>query len=276
MLVETGVAVGVALADSLNPATVGQGVVLATGERPRRALVAFWSGAFGFYVLLAAGLTLGPGRLIADFVRNPPPALRLGELALGVAALIAGVFVWKRRHRLHPGRRLVTGDPRTALQLGILVTVADLPNALPLYALTAYVAGSGLSDLRQLAVLLVYSFVYLLPVLGVLLVSVFLRDRAESFLARARTFVERNTATVAAVVLVVGGTALTAHASVNLYLWSKRDEVPRRWWERPAGEHNRPVSLRSVDFDQPSGGRVAASTVTAQMRETDVSTTLKV
>jgi hypothetical protein len=55
MLVETGVAVGVALADSLNPATIGQAVVLATGERPRKALVAFWSGALGFYVLLAAG-----------------------------------------------------------------------------------------------------------------------------------------------------------------------------------------------------------------------------
>jgi hypothetical protein len=184
--------------------------------------------------------------------------LRLGELALGLAAFIAGVFVWRRRDRLHPGRRLVAGDTRTAFRLGVLVTVADLPNAFPLYALTAYVAGSGLSDLRQLAVLLIYAFVYLLPVLGVLLVSIFLSDRAEPFLGRARTFVERNTATVAAVVLVLGGTALTAHASVSLYLWSKRDEVPRRWWERPSGEYKRPIALRSSDFEQlpASGGRL--------------------
>jgi hypothetical protein len=238
MLVETGVAVGVALSDSLNPATIGEAIVLATGRRPRRAVLAFWSGAFLFYILLAVGLTLGPGRLIADFVRNPPPALRLGELILGVAALTAGAIVWKRRHHLRPGRYLVTANPQTAFRLGVLVTLADLPNAFPLYALVAYVAGSGLSNLSQLTVLLIYTFVYLLPVLGVLLVRVLLHDRADAFLHNARTFVERHTATVAAVVLLVGGSVLTVHAAVNVYTWTEREQRPRNWWQRPAGQYD--------------------------------------
>jgi hypothetical protein len=234
VLVETGVAVAVAVSDSLNPATIGQAMVLAAGKRPRLAIVAFWIGAFVLYSLLAVGLTLGPGPLIAGFVRNPPPALRLGELILGAAAIAGGAFVWSRRHRLRPGRRMLSGDPWTAFRLGIVITLADLPNALPLYALTAYIAGSGLSHARQLTVLLIYTFVYLFPVLGVLLAKAVLGARAEPFLTKARTFVERHTATVAAVILLVGGAALTVHAGVHLVVWAKRGERPRNWWERPA------------------------------------------
>ena len=216
MLVETGVAIGVAVSDSLNPATIGEAVVLATGRRPRAAVLAFWGGAFGFYLLLALALAFGPGQLIADFVRNPPPALRLGQLFLGLAAVTTSVFVWRRRHRLRPGRRMLSASPRTAFRLGILLTLADLPNAFPLYGLVAYLAGSDLSSPRQLTVLVIYTFVYLLPVLVVLLARVLAGDRAVPLLRKAREYVERHTATAAAAVLLVGGSVLSVHAAVKL------------------------------------------------------------
>ncbi|HLL87090.1 MAG TPA: hypothetical protein VK387_07245 [Thermoleophilaceae bacterium] len=70
--------------------------------------------------------------------------------------------------RVELGRRLLRGDPDLAFRLGVLVTVYDLPTAFPYYALVALLATSGMSDARQLAVLLFYTFLYLLPVLAVL------------------------------------------------------------------------------------------------------------
>jgi hypothetical protein len=138
------VAVGLAAADSLNPTTIGQTTVFAVGRRPLRTVSLFWAGAFLCYVVLRALLVLGPGQLLAGAFRDPSPGLRALELALGCAALIGGVVVWRRRHTLRLGMRLMEGDPSLARRIWVVGTLTDLPTAFPYYGIVAFLSASGL------------------------------------------------------------------------------------------------------------------------------------
>jgi cytochrome c biogenesis protein CcdA len=218
VLAEAAVAVGLAAADSLNPTTIGQATVLAVGRRPLRAILSFWAGAFLCYLALGVLLVLGPGQLLEDVLRRPPPGLRVAELVLAVAALVGSVLLWRRRRSLRLGRRLVEGDADLAFRLGALVTLTDLPTAFPYYALVALLSASGLSELAQLGVLVLYTFLYLLPVLAILAVRLIAGPRAEPRLAAVRDFVEREAVTIAALVLGFVGAALLVHAVATFVL----------------------------------------------------------
>lgn len=111
MLAELGVAAGLAAADSLNPATVGQATILATGRRPLRSLAAFWSGAFVAYMALGLVLVLGSARLVQGLATTPSPALRAIELAVGVGAIVAGVVLWRHRRVSSSGAASCAATP---------------------------------------------------------------------------------------------------------------------------------------------------------------------
>ena len=211
MLAAFAIAAGLAVADSLNPATIGQASVLAVGRRPLRATLSFWAGAFLCYLVLGVVLVLGPGRLVADFFRHPPELLRLGELLLGAAALLVAAVLWRKRRTLRLGQRLIRGDADLAFRLGALVTLADLPTAFPYYGLVAFLAASELPATTQIAVLLFYTFIYLLPVLVILVLRALSGGRAEARLHGLRELVEREAVAVAAVVALIIGCLLIGH-----------------------------------------------------------------
>jgi cytochrome c biogenesis protein CcdA len=196
MLAAFAVAAGLAVADSLNPATIGQASVLAVGRRPLRATLSFWAGAFLCYLVLGVVLVLGPG-------------------LLGAAALVVAAVLWRRRRTLRLGQRLIRGDADLAFRLGALVTLADLPTAFPYYGLVTFLATSGLPRATQLAVLLVYTFIYLLPVLAILALRAVSGPRAEARLRGLRELVEREAVAVAAVVALIIGCLLLGHAVVT-------------------------------------------------------------
>jgi cytochrome c biogenesis protein CcdA len=215
MLAAFAVAAGLAVADSLNPATIGQASVLAVGRRPLRATLSFWAGAFLCYLVLGVVLVLGPGRLVADLFRPPPELFQVGQVLLGAAALVVAAVLWRRRRTLRLGHRLIRGDADLAFRLGALVTLADLPTAFPYYGLVTFLATSGLPRATQLAVLLVYTFIYLLPVLAILALRAVSGPRAEARLRGLRELVEREAVAVAAVVALIIGCLLLGHAVVT-------------------------------------------------------------
>jgi Sap, sulfolipid-1-addressing protein len=95
MLRRVGVAISVALADPLNPSTVGPALYLATVQNRVRRVIQFTIGVFS--VTFAGGLVLmiGSGRLLLGLVPHPQRTVRyVIELVAGVVLLILAVALW--------------------------------------------------------------------------------------------------------------------------------------------------------------------------------------
>ena len=104
MLRLIGLVVSIALADALNPATVGPGLYLASGEHPRRAVLEFTGAVAAVNFAGGVLLTVAPGQLLLALIPHPGATLRyIAETVAGVSMLIAAALLWVYRRRL--GRR---------------------------------------------------------------------------------------------------------------------------------------------------------------------------
>ena len=180
---------GLALLDSLNPATiVGVALILLTPlPRPAVVALAYVAGAYltvfaaGVGVLLSAGVVAG---LFTDGV------VWVRRAALGLAALLLLIAAVRR---LGTGRRREVRlpswvGPWTAAPVGMLVTVADLPNAFPYLIAIERLLAADVATTPALAILAAYALVYCLPCLVLLAVGV---ARGEQVRTRLRALQER-------------------------------------------------------------------------------------
>jgi Sap, sulfolipid-1-addressing protein len=161
---------GLALLDSLNPATIlGVGLILVLPSRhPVRAALAYVLGAYLTVLALGAGLYLAAAAA-ADVVDGGLVWVR--RVAFGLAALM---LLRTAIRRLRPMRRAQVVlpawfTPWTALPLGAVVTAADLPNAFPYAIAIERLVGAGVAPSAGLAVLAGYALVYCLPCLLLLI-----------------------------------------------------------------------------------------------------------
>jgi len=157
---------GLALLDSLNPATIlGVGLILVLPSRhPVRAALAYVLGAYLTVLALAAGLYLAADAA-ADVVDGGLVWVR--RVAFGLAALM---LLRAAIRRLRPTRRAQVVlpawfTPWTALPLGAVVTAADLPNAFPLAIAIERLVSSGVAPAAGFVVLAGYALIYCVPCL---------------------------------------------------------------------------------------------------------------
>lgn len=172
---------GLALLDSLNPATilVVVLVLLVPGRRPVASALSFVAGAYaavlavGLVVLLAAGAAAdsGPGGLA--WVRR---------VTFGLAAALVLVAAARRlRGRERAAVALPSWfTPWTAFPLGILVTGADLPNAFPYLIAIERLVASGVPTASSVVVLAGCAAVYCLPCLVLLAIGRWRGDRVRA------------------------------------------------------------------------------------------------
>ncbi|MFG6475348.1 GAP family protein [Microbacterium sp. P06] len=210
---------GLALLDSLNPATI-IAVTLVLIAAPRRpALVAGAAVLGAALTVFAAGtalfLTAGAAAGAVDGIVIGLRFVAFG--AAGIALAVAGV----RRLRDRPRRAIELPawfSPWTALPFGVLLTAADLPNAFPYFIAIERMVTTGVPPAAGLAILAGYTVVYCLPCLVLLAVGLTSGARVREWLQR---LVDRlGTGTVkrsipTAVVLILLGVAV---ASVPLWL----------------------------------------------------------
>lgn len=180
---------GLALIDSLNPATilVVALVLLLPGKRPVASALAFVAGAYatvlglGVVVFLAAGAA-------AD--ASPDGLVWVRRVAFSLAALLVLVAA-ARRLRGRDRAAIALPEwftPWTAFPLGILVTGADLPNAFPYVIAIERLVAAGVSTPTSLLVLAGYAVVYCLPCLLLLVLGRWKGDRVR---ARLQPLYER-------------------------------------------------------------------------------------
>ncbi len=172
---------GLALLDSLNPATiVGMALILLLpGEQRSAKGAAFVIGAYLTVFCVGVGIYLGAdaaAQVIADGL------VWLRRLAFGLATL---ALLWSAARRLRTYRRPAIALPawltvKTAAPFGVLVTAADLPNAFPYFIAIERLVAAELAIGTGLLVLAGYALVYCLPCLLLLAGGTLWGDKVRS------------------------------------------------------------------------------------------------
>jgi cytochrome c biogenesis protein CcdA len=202
-----GLAVSIGLADSLNPSTIGPALYLATGERARERIAEFTLAVFAVNFIGGAAVALGPGQLLLSLVPHPDEDVRYAlEIAAGVAMLVAAGLLWRNRNRLAE-RHLPQPDPhgKSSFILGLAISGIELPTAFPYFAVIAAIVGSGVGPTRQVFLLLIYNFCFVLPLIGIVATLTFAGDRADRILAAGRGFLQSHWPTLLAGLALLAG-----------------------------------------------------------------------
>jgi cytochrome c biogenesis protein CcdA len=208
----------IGIVDSLNPATVAPALYLAGGQDARRSLPGFIAGVFA--VNLAGGLllALGPGQAILALTPRPGIELRhLLELCLGLATFLVAAVLWFARGRLE---RHVSGTEaridRSSLLVGAGITAAELPTAVPYFAVIAAVVGSGKALGTQVGLLFLFNLAFIAPLLSILVVRALARERGRETIERLRRRVDRHLPVAIPALVLVVAVLLTATGTVGI------------------------------------------------------------
>jgi len=174
---------GLALLDSLNPATLVAVTLILLGSRRRPALeaVAFVAGAYACVFALGLGVYLGAGAA-ADAVDGGLVWMR--RIAFGVAAVLLAVSAVRA---LRSRQRTELGlpswfSPGTAGVLGVVMTGADLPNAFPYFIAIERLLDAQVPTVHGVLTLAAYAAVYCLPCLVLLVLGLAHGDRVRRVL----------------------------------------------------------------------------------------------
>lgn len=162
---------GLALLDSLNTSTLFIVMVVLLGARdPLRSGAAYAAGAVLAFVALAVALYTGASAaeaVVSDLARW----LRRGTFALLAVWLL--FLAWKRL-RDRPRKPFLLPawfSPLTAVPIGVAATIADLPNAFPLFLAVERLVAADLDRQVGVVALCGYTVVYSLPVVALLLLG---------------------------------------------------------------------------------------------------------
>lgn len=163
---------GLALLDSLNPATI-IAVTLVLIAAPRRPAVIAGAAVLGaaltvFTAGAALFLTAGAAAGAVDGIVIGLRFVAFG--AAGIALVLAGI----RRLRDRARRTMELPSwfsPATALPFGVLLTAADLPNAFPYFIAIERMVATEVPLGVGLATLAGYTVIYCLPCLILLVVG---------------------------------------------------------------------------------------------------------
>jgi cytochrome c biogenesis protein CcdA len=203
---------GIALADSVNPTTIGPALYLATVPRGIRRVAEFTAAFFAVNFLAGILIVAGPGQLLVSLASRPGPEARhIVELVAGLVLIgvAAGLFAGRTRlaATTGSGARLQSGH---AWALGATIAAAELPTAFPYFAALAAVIGSGLNLAPQLVLVALFNVIFVTPLLVIMGAVAFGGERADRRLRQGGDWLRRHWPIVFACVALVAGLALTA------------------------------------------------------------------
>jgi cytochrome c biogenesis protein CcdA len=142
---------------------------------------------------------------------------RLVELALGIATFLLAVGLWHARYRV---ARRIEGKgeriDRSSLLVGAGISAAELPTAVPYFAVIAAVVDSTLPVGTQVALIVIFNAVFVAPLLAILLVRSVLGARGRRLVARLRAGADRAIATAIPAIVLFIAVLLTVRGTIGL------------------------------------------------------------
>ncbi len=201
------------IADVVNPVLFAFMVYAVGTTRPVANSIAALLGhtiaylAFGVLFALAFNV-------IAERIANPEPVDYWISLVIGVLLLWVA---WRSRSSdSTPSDRSADSEmsPIKAFFLGGVINLVGIPFALPYFAAIDQVLKADLNTTASLTVIAVYNIAYALPFLIVPVLAVVMGEAARPVLARINNKVDRISAVLMPVMLVLVGLFLIADALV--------------------------------------------------------------
>jgi len=179
-----GALIGLALLDSINTSTLFLVmVVLLTARRPVASAVAYAVGAVSAFFGLAIGLYAGASAAEA-IICGLAQWLRRGTFALFALWLLYLGFKRLRDRPRKPFVLPVWFSPLTAVLIGVAATVADLPNAFPLFIAIERLTSAPIDWPTAVVALVGYVVVYALPIAIVIGLGVWKGAQARAVMQR--------------------------------------------------------------------------------------------
>ena len=183
---------GLAAADAMNPFTVASMAMLLALDRPVARGVIFMGATFAVYlafaVLLAEGFTAAVLALLPVMPDWVPGALLV---ALALLCFGFAVRLWRQAADTGAGVSLAMALtlPGTVV-FAVLNTLSDAPTAVPLFAAVAQLPELADGRLGQYLWLVVYTGIYVTPLLILLGLRMALGAKADAALNRAKSVVD--------------------------------------------------------------------------------------
>jgi cytochrome c biogenesis protein CcdA len=219
MLADAAVIAALGVADSINPVTILVAVYLGSGADPVRRLGGFIAGVFTVYLIGGLALMLGPAELLRDALTGADiPGADVAALVAGAALVVLAVAVGARRE-VRGRMALPDGLTRSgsAVALGAVVTVLDLPTAFPYFGAITVIVSAHTPTAAQMMLLGMFNVLYILPLALVLAAHLAFGARCHAQLARFRATVERIFAPLLAAGAGAVGVALVARGAGGVF-----------------------------------------------------------
>jgi cytochrome c biogenesis protein CcdA len=176
--------VGLALLDSINTSTLFLVmVILLMGRRPVASGVAYTIGATLSFFGLALGLYFGASAAEAN-ISDAARWIRRGTFALLALWLLSLAYKRLRDRPRKPFTLPGWFRPVTALPIGVAATIADLPNAFPLFIAVERLVSAEVGSEPGVLAWVGYTVVYAAPIVVVLILGATQGERARRVMRR--------------------------------------------------------------------------------------------
>lgn len=220
------VGIGLGLIDCLNPFTISTQIVLSPFVKKRHHIIYYIVGTYLSYLVGGILVYWGIDKLLAQWWRGFMAAhstlVYSLETLLGAVLIAVAVILFVRhRRKAHSSKAKEAKPPRSVhpvflFLFGASNTIGDLPTAFPYLIFIARVVDAELSILPVVALMVIYCFIYTLP----LFIIYFLYLWSKSKLERLIEAVRKKFAALASwatIILVAGvGVFLIIHGCMNL------------------------------------------------------------
>lgn len=200
---------GLALLDTLSPATLGITVYMLLGNKEGLAkrLMVFLLTVAGFYFTVGVFLMLGLGFLadiISDFFQ-----IRFAGWTVfltGVCLFIASFYVPARKHSVPSYSK--SAGVRSAAALGLAASIAEAGTAFPYFTAIGIMAASNLPWTSWSPVLAGYNFIMVMPSLLLYMLSLLLGRSIQKSLERLRLKIAAQSGSALSWIMCIVGVIL--------------------------------------------------------------------
>lgn len=180
----------IALVDSINPNAMAVQIYLLTTPKPTARSIAFIFGDFLAAWIAGFVITLGMAQIITHVLDRLSAFSLVLQLVLGIALITAGYYIGKIS-RTPSAKRPKSIKPIHTFFFGLTMAFVETPTALPYLAAIERINRANLSMFGLIAALTFYCLIFVLPLIGLLVISTVLQERGARLLKRIQQIVNQ-------------------------------------------------------------------------------------